>query len=274
MKILIVGSAGFVGCTLSRKLKEHRLICLDSLKTPALINNIYHNKNHDFYVADIANLDIIKNILVIEKPDVIINTVAPKNISMVGSIFELVKLAKVSRFFQFSYGFYDQMEKRFHHPEKFEEVPIYLLEQALWLHPEVVFVRAPNLFGPRQNGTSAIPNLIRAVLADTGEVFKASNEMWLYINDLVSAIEFLLKQTEFERIYQVLPSKSYSFEYLVALVNSLKAGTSLPEVPVEIQKLLPRSSNIRSLGWQETKLEDKVVATYQWYLNNQWFFKG
>ena len=84
MKILITGSAGFIGFHLCKKLMEkNEVIGIDNLnnyydvKLKKLRNSILKKKsNYIFYKKNIENLDSLKEIFIKHKPNVVINLAA------------------------------------------------------------------------------------------------------------------------------------------------------------------------------------------------------
>lgn len=274
---MILGSAGFVGSNLCRKLQGYRLVCVDKLSDTPAINNVYFNKNHDFYVADICQLEIMKNILIIEGVDVIINTIVPTDLRMVAAITELAELAVakgVKAWLQLSFAPIPS-EALKEVPENKERLADFCLERALNFIPQTVFVRCSQLFGPRQAAGALISDMCKAALSKQCPKFTGIPDIDLvYINDFCNAICLLLKQNKLKKIYQIAADDMVSDGRLWSTISAFNPEMKREGYPEACLVVFPpTSNNIRELGWEESDLDTGLAATYQWYLNNAWFFK-
>lgn len=77
----VTGAAGFVGSNFIRHLlynyKGCKVIGLDYIDSPIAMHNIYANKSHDFYIADVNDKHIMRRVFQIHQPDYIIHCVSP-----------------------------------------------------------------------------------------------------------------------------------------------------------------------------------------------------
>jgi dTDP-glucose 4,6-dehydratase len=83
-KILITGSGGFIFSNFVRYVlyrhKEYSLISVDKITEPKNLHNIYSNRDHKFYIADITDRHVMDNIFNLERPDIVVHGAAESNV--------------------------------------------------------------------------------------------------------------------------------------------------------------------------------------------------
>jgi dTDP-D-glucose 4,6-dehydratase len=78
MKLLITGSCGFIFSNFIRKSiyeNAYHIASIDKIQYKVL-NSLYLNKNHTFYLTDILDASNLDMIFSIEKPDIVIHASA------------------------------------------------------------------------------------------------------------------------------------------------------------------------------------------------------
>jgi len=79
-KILVTGSAGFIFSNFMRyAMKEktnYEWVSLDKVLVSYNRPNVLKNRDHQFYMGDIADETFINNVFAIEKPDIVIHGAA------------------------------------------------------------------------------------------------------------------------------------------------------------------------------------------------------
>src|ERR1700743_1012471 len=80
LKCLVTGSGGFLMSNFIRRAifekKPYDFISVDKVTKSSVLNNIYSNKNHTFYIGDVADSHFINVIFEYEKPDIVLHAAA------------------------------------------------------------------------------------------------------------------------------------------------------------------------------------------------------
>ena len=150
---------------------------------------------------------------------------------------------------------------------------------------KIINLMPTNLYGPNDkfdlNNSHVIPGLIRKFHeakinnSNTIQIWgtgKPKRE-FLHVEDLASAIEFLLnKEWSFE-LLNVGSGEEISIEDLSILIKKITNFNGEIEFDVSKPDGNPRklldSEKINSLGWNsKISLEEGIESTYSWYINN------
>ena len=302
MNILVTGGAGFIGSNLVDTLidKGHSVVIVDNLSTGTRKNL---NPKAKFYLADIRDEGIIKEIFSIEKPDIIDHHAAQidvrkslevpgfdAEVNIIGSI-NLIKEAieyNVKKFIYVSTGgaIYGEPEKL---PVK-EDTPInpvcqygiskHTVEHYLYLYGlhyglNYTVLRYPNVYGPRQNpkgeaGVNAI--FINQMLARKTTIIFGDGEQlrdYVYVGDIVDANIAALEKGN-SSIYNIASGKGVSvnqiFFELKDILNFIDDPIYKPARTGEIYKIyLDPSKANDELGWKaKTSFRDGLEKTVEW----------
>lgn len=302
MNILVTGGAGFIGSNLVDTLidKGHSVVIVDNLSTGTRKNL---NPKAKFYLADIRDEGIIKEIFSIEKPDIIDHHAAQidvrkslevpgfdAEVNIIGSI-NLIKEAieyNVKKFIYVSTGgaIYGEPEKL---PVK-EDTPInpvcqygiskHTVEHYLYLYGlhyglNYTVLRYPNVYGPRQNpkgeaGVNAI--FINQMLARKTTIIFGDGEQlrdYVYVGDIVDANIAALEKGN-NSIYNIASGKGVSvnqiFFELKDILNFIDDPIYKPARTGEIYKIyLDPSKANDELGWKaKTSFRDGLEKTVEW----------
>lgn len=315
-KILLTGSLGFIGSNFVRKVLfdklDYQLVSVDYCKLPNVLNNIYANKNHKFYLGDIADAHLMNVIFEIERPDIVVNMAAESFVdasissaspfihsNVLGTQVLLDASVKwgVKHFVQVST---DEVLGHLVSPSDpswTEESPLaprnpysaskaaaeHLVQAAHQTHGlPFSITRSCNNFGPRQQARNFIPKIIKSTLNNQPVPVYGKGENlreWIYVEDNISAILTILGKGKINEIYNI--SSGYEFsnlEIFQEVCNVFGRGHSLLEFvkdrPGHDYRYSVSSNKLRSLGWKpQFKFRAGLSSTCNWYEKNQWFLK-
>jgi dTDP-D-glucose 4,6-dehydratase len=104
--------------------------------------------------------------------------------------------------------------------------------------------------------------------------FSHAPEHWLYIKDLLTAIEYILASQNIENEYKVVPNRSSSEYDVITYLQKIGDGTRPAVIKEEITASTD-SSSIYALGWnQKYALREALEHTLSWYAVNAWALNG
>ena len=305
MKLLILGSNGLVGSSLSRILNQNNLY-----------TKIVPSTRRD---ADLFSFNETKNLIEREKPDVVINAAAKVggivandtnrsefilenlkiNINLLESLipFPDTKLINLGSSCIYPLGAKMPIKESYlmtgpleptNSPYAMAKLTAIEIGEALRIQHghKITNIMPTNLYGPFDNfsetSSHVIPGLI-ARLVKTKKLGEPTFKVWgtgkpkrefLHVDDLSHAIDFLLKNNFDESIINVGGLQEIS---IYDLVYKLKKTVGFDgEILFDInmpdgnpRKLLD-SSKINNLGWKpKITLDEGLESTYKWYLANK-----
>jgi dTDP-glucose 4,6-dehydratase len=312
MRILVTGAAGFIGSNFVHYWLERRpddsVVALDLLTYAGNRANL-DGLDVPFVQADIADLDIVENVLREHAIEIVVNFAAESHNSLavidpglfartnvLGTqlLLEAARKAEVKRFHHIStcevYG-----DLALDSTEAFtEESPYrprtpYNASKAASDH----YVRAyhetyglattitncANNYGPFQFPEKVIPLFVTNALDDRPLPMYASTQNrreWLHVRDHCRAIELALEKGEPGETYNVGSAVEASIEEIADRVLELTGKpeslkTIVPDRPGHDRRYLLDSSKIgRKLGWRpEIGFEDGLRETVEWYSANR-----
>ncbi len=304
MKILVLGSRGMVGSSVSRVLKSNKDI------------NLFESSRDD---TNLFSLTETKKLLNDFKPNIIINSAAKVggilandlqrtdfilnnlkiNINIIESLikFPEIKLINLGSSCIYPLGAEVPITESSLLTGKLEPTnSAYAMAKLAAIEMgdaiskqyghEVIDLMPTNLYGPNdnfsENESHVIPGLIsrmhRAKI-ENKEIFKVWGtgtplREFLFIDDLAKAIEFIIVDNVKPGLYNVGSNEEITIK---ALVENIK---NVVEFSGEIvydntkpdgnpRKLLD-SSKFNSLGWKPSiDLQQGLKTTYEWFLNNK-----
>jgi len=312
-KLLITGSGGFIMSNFIRKAiyENHpfNIVSIDNVEKTSVMNNIYSNKNHQFYIGDVSNHHFLNIIFELEKPDIVIHGAAETSDS--------VSLKNTDKFINSNIlatqVMLDMCIK--HNVEKIvftstdkvygpitegsskEEAPInpYNLYSASKAAAELLLsaasksygikyniVRSSNNYGPRQIGSKFIPLVIKNISNNSStKIYQGGQQSreWLHVQDNCSAILDIINKGQDNEIYNISSNHEFStIEVFNEIANILGKGHNLIEFDNNAEYHAMRYSSdsrkIRNLGWKPSfKFKDGLRHTISWYINNSWYLK-
>lgn len=293
-KILITGSCGFIGSNYIRSVmqnKQHSVVCVDKVSDLAMLNNYYFNKNLNFQFMDITSKDLLHRLFLIEKPDVIVHLAESytednikqlsNNILGMQTLIDVAQEHKVSKFIYISST--DLYNSNTHVNEDaainanslckmIQSSNEQLLKNSGLQH---LILRAPIVYGPREQKENLIPNVIKSIMNQQQVVVYGSQSErdWLYVTELCDAINTLMDKSG---IYNISTQHEIPInEFLQKVCNVLNQGWELIQYSFNDSKYTT-VSNSKAIadGWEpKLKLSKAIENTVVWYKNNAWAIK-
>ena len=312
-KLLITGSGGFIMSNFIRKsLYEgfpYSVVSIDNVEKTSILNNIYSNKNHQFYIGDVTNSHFLNIIFELEKPDIVLHASAEtpnsqslnnstkfinSNILSTQNIIDLCIKYKIDRLIYTStdkiYGSLPDgsaSEEDMPKPENLyaaSKLSAEMLIEAAHRNYGLSYniMRSSNIYGPRQTANKLIPLIIKNIL--NNQITKIVNQgkqlrEWTHVQDNCSAILDILNKGEYNKIYNISSNHEFStIEIFNEVANLMEKGHNLisfeDDNSYHALRYSSNSNKIRNIGWKPSfKFRDGLKHTVSWYLNNQWFLK-
>lgn len=315
-KILITGSGGFIFSNFIRRAlfenNKYNLISIDRVEESAILNNIYTNKSHAFFIGDVTDAHLLSIIFKTEKPDIVIHGAAhthvdnsikdnipfiKSNVQGTQTIIDACVKYGVEKLIYIStdeiYGhlsdesapaWTEESAMLPRNPYSASKAAGELLVQAAGhTHGlKYIITRSSNNFGPRQGADKLIPKIIRNVLRNEKVPIYGKGEQvrdWIFVQDKCEAILTLLEKGVDNNIYNISAGNEISnVEMFQNICNTLGKGHDLLEFvkdrPGHDFRYSVNSDKLRALGWSpKFKFKQGLLETVTWYINNQWFLK-
>ena len=314
MRILVTGAAGFIGSNFVHYWLEGHpddsIVALDLLTYAGNRANLDGTEQRvPFVQADIADLDIVENVMREHEIDTVVNFAAESHNSLavidpgrffhtnvVGTqaLLEASRRVEVGRFHHVStcevYGDLPlDSDESFTEESPYRPRTPYNASKAggdhavrayfeTWELP-ITITNCSNNYGPFQFPEKVIPLFVTNALDDRPLPMYESTENrreWLHVRDHCRAIELALEEGEPGETYNVGSTVEASIEEIADRVleltgkpDSLK--TIVPDRPGHDRRYLLDSSKIgRELGWEpEIGFEDGLRETVEWYAANR-----
>jgi dTDP-glucose 4,6-dehydratase len=314
VRILVTGAAGFIGSNFVHYWVERHpddsVVALDLLTYAGNRANLAGTEDRvPFVQADIADLDIVENVMREHEIDAVVNFAAESHNSLavvdpgrffhtnvVGTqaLLEASRRVEVDRFHHVStcevYGDLAlDSDESFTEESPYRPRTPYNASKAggdhavrayfeTWELP-ITITNCSNNYGPFQFPEKVIPLFVTNALDDRPLPMYASTENrreWLHVRDHCSAIELALDQGEPGETYNVGSAVEASIEQIADRVLELTGKpeslkTIVPDRPGHDRRYLLDSSKIRNeLGWrQEIEFEEGMRETVEWYAANR-----
>jgi dTDP-glucose 4,6-dehydratase len=311
-RLLVTGGAGFIGSNFVHYWLERHPD--DSVVALDLLTYAGNRANLDgvevpFVQADIADLDIVENVLREHEVDVVVNFAAESHNSLavvdpglfartnvLGTqlLLEAARRAEMEHFHHIStcevYGdlpldsdasFTEESPYRPRTPYNASKAAAdhYVRAYRETFGLQTTITNCSNNYGPFQFPEKVIPLFVTNALDDRPLPMYASTQNkreWLHVRDHCRAIELVLARGEPGGTYNVGSGVEASIEEIADRVLELtgKPGslkTIVPDRPGHDRRYLLDSSKIgRELGWQpEIGFEDGLRETVEWYAANR-----
>ncbi len=312
MRILVTGAAGFIGSNFVHYWLERHpddaVVALDLLTYAGNRANL-DGAEAPFVQADIADLDILENVLREHEVDTVVNFAAESHNSLAiidpgrffhtnvlgtQALLEASRRTGVERFHHVStcevYGDLPlDSDESFTEDSPYRPRTPYNASKAggdhavrayfeTWELP-ITITNCSNNYGPFQFPEKVIPLFVTNALDDRPLPMYASTQNrreWLHVRDHCRSIELALEKGEPGETYNVGSAVEASIEEIADRVleltgkpDSLK--TIVPDRPGHDRRYLLDSSKIgRELGWEpEIGFEDGLRETVEWYAANR-----
>ena len=317
--IIVTGGAGFIGSNfvyyMLKKYPFYRIVCLDALTYAGNLSTLKkamkdHPDNFRFVKGDIRDAELVENLFVEEKPDIVVNFAAESHVdrsilnpqafletNIMGPqvLMDACRKHNVKRYHQVStdevYGDLplDRPDLFFTEDTNLHASSPYSASKAsadlvtLAYHRTyglpVSISRCSNNYGPYHFPEKLIPLMIINALHDKplpvyGDGLNVRD--WLYVEDHCKAIDMIIHADCVGEVFNVGGHNEKSnIEIVKLILKELGKPESLITF-VEDRKGHDRRYAIdpakisRELGWEpETKFENGIVKTIQWYLGHK-----
>lgn len=302
-KVLVTGSGGFIFSNFIRKAlfnkSEYSFVSIDLCVGQNVLNNIYANKGHKFYIGDVADKHFVDVIFELERPDIVIHgadsnfgsqEMIHSNILGTQIILEACSKWKIERLLYIS-------SDKVYGPQKLscskeeDKLNPKTLHAATKLSGELLVttaglnydvLRLGYNYGPRQQTHNFIPSCIQNILSNKEVVIAGRGDQlreWTYVEDTYSGIMTILNNESHNQIYNI--SSGFEFSYLEIfqeICNVFERGHELikfVEAPSDQEyRYSADASKLKALGWKPNfKLKTGLFHTCSWYEKNPWFLR-
>ena len=312
MRILVTGAAGFIGSNyVRRRLEQHpgdHVVAFDLLTYAGDRRNL-EGLDVRLVEGDIADLELVEQVLADEKIEVVVNFAAESHNSLAvldpgrffrtnvlgtQTLLEAARRRGVERFHHIStcevYGdlsldsdeaFTEESPYRPRTPYNASKAGADLAVRAYseTFGLPVTITNCSNNYGPRQFPEKVIPLFLTNALDDRELPLYASTQNrreWLHVDDHCSAIDLVLDAGREGETYNVGSGVERSIEEIADLVLELTGKpqalkTIVPDRPGHDRRYLLDSTKLRDeLRWQPaTDFESGLRATAEWYAANR-----
>lgn len=311
--ILVTGGAGFIGSNfieLILSTRNYNIINIDALTYAGNLENLTgiseKYSNYKFVKANILDKNTIKDILLVNEIDTIINFAAEShvdrsildsspfldtNVKGTLNLLDLTNELKIQRFIQIStdevYGslgaegyFTEQTPLNPNSPYSASKTSADMFVMAYhhtYGNP-VLITRCSNNYGPKQFPEKLIPLIISNCLENKqipvyGDGLNVRD--WIYVNDHNLAILDVLEKGETGQVYNIGSSnEKTNIEIVKTILNILGKSeeliTYVKDRPGHDKRYAIDSSKIQNeLGWSpKMNFENGIKQTIDWYLSN------
>jgi len=314
VRILVTGAAGFIGSNFVHYWLERHpddsIVALDLLTYAGNRANLEGTEERvPFVQADIADLDIVENVLREHAIDVVVNFAAESHNSLavvdpglfartnvLGTqlLLEAARRAEIGRFHHIStcevYGdlpldsdasFTEESPYRPRTPYNASKAAAdhYVRAYRETFGLQTTITNCSNNYGPFQFPEKVIPLFVTNALDERPLPMYASTQNkreWLHVRDHCRAIDLVLAQGEAGGTYNVGSGVEASIEEIADRVLELTGKpeslkTIVPDRPGHDRRYLLDSTKLREeLGWHdEITWEDGIAQTIAWYADNR-----
>lgn len=311
-RVLVTGSCGFIFSNFMRKVMReeapYTFISVDKVLAPYNRYNVMANRDHTFYMGDIADEVFINNVFTIEKPDIVIHGAAESFVddairsagpfihsNVVGTQM-MVDTALKHGVEKFIYISTDEVygQSMLGAPAWTEETPIaprnpysaskasgeLIVRAAGETHDlPYIITRSCNNYGPSQPPRNLVPKIISSLLHNKPIPIHGNGKNmreWLYVDDNCSAIQLLMKKGVLKETYNI--GSGFELSNLEMVENIGKVLGKKPDIdfvtdrPGHDFRYSVDSEKIAALGWKPANSFDEgIKKSVQWYIDNDWY---
>jgi dTDP-glucose 4,6-dehydratase len=315
-KVLVTGSGGFIMSNFIRRAiyekKPYDFVSIDKVTKSSVLNNIYSNKNHTFYIGDIVDEHFVNVIFEYEKPDIIIHGAAETfvddslkdpskfiNSNVLGTqvlVNAAIRWGVKNFIYTSTDEVYGQLENDsapawkedsmlnprnpYSASKAAGEFIIKAASSSFGLN--YCITRSCNNYGPRQTPEKFIPKIIKCVLEEQKiPVYGQGLQMrdWLHVFDNCGALLKVLESGKNAEVYNISANQEFTnIEVVNEICKIIGKGMNLVEFtkdrPGHDFRYAVDSSKLRALGWEpKFKFRAGLAQTVDWYLTNKFFLK-
>ncbi|MCL4325939.1 MAG: dTDP-glucose 4,6-dehydratase [Candidatus Thermoplasmatota archaeon] len=310
MKIVVTGGLGFMGSAFIRNVLKSdnsiNLINIDKMSYAANKNNVKEVEeldNYHFFAIDIRFIETLRDEL--DNVDWIINFAAESHVdnsildpdpfiaSNIVGTHELLKFAmkKDIKILQISTDeVYGSLKEGYANEDMIlnpsspysaskasADMLINGYHKTYGL--KTIIIRSCNNYGEYQHPEKLIPKTILNGINNVSiPIYGNGINMreWIYVNDFVEAVKFLMNKGKFGEIYNVSTNKSLTNLQVVQTILKILNKDNTQIEYVEDRKghdfrYAMETKKLKELGWNKkwTAFDKGIANTVNWYLNNR-----
>jgi dTDP-glucose 4,6-dehydratase len=314
--ILVTGGAGFIGSAFVRqvvqKYPHYNVVVYDKMTYAGNHDNLLPVKdaaNYKFEQGDIADREIVRDVLEKHRIDTIVNFAAESHVDRsildpeaflrtndmgVYMLLETARQVGINRFHQVSTdevygsipeGFFkegDPLEPNspYAASKAGGELMVRAYHVTYGMHTTVT--RGSNTFGSYHYPEKIAPFFITEAIDDRPlPVYGNGMQVrdWLYVEDHASAIDLILHVGQAGEVYNVGGENERHNIELTRLILKLlnKPETLIKYVedrPGHDRRYALNCEKIKALGWQRSgDFESLIEKTVRWYQDNEWWWR-
>lgn len=266
--LLVCGSTGFVMSNFCRwilyRSKDFNIIGVDTIEDRKDFETLYIHKNYRFYVGDAGDLDFIKKVCELHKPDIIINSINSvdvktkvKNIQATQNLLSLnIPLIQLSN------------------APAGDPLGIWNCINKLVLQNKNTVLEFPNCFGRRQKAHSGLAKIIK-IVRDSNEVGISPEELpWVFVEDVASIIWYVIEK-QMKGLVRMPALGYYSIPELVEIISNklskkIETKKTLELMWPEVCLFYNVSSQFGDWSPENTDIKGLIENTIDWYSANRW----
>ena len=310
--LLVTGGCGFIGSNFINYYKEKnpnvKIINFDKLDYCSDKNGINHDK---LVIGNLKNKDLVVHILNEHNIDTVIHFAAQThvdnsfgnsleftidNILGTHTLLECCKVYnKIKRFIHIStdevYGEVDINHKGCTEKSLLNPTNPYAATKAgaefiarsyfYSFNMPIIITRGNNVYGPRQYPEKLIPKFINQLINNEKCTIHGKGETrrnFIYVDDVVKAIEIILQKGIINNIYNIGTNNEYSVSEIAdKLIKYLKPNDKVEDWTQNVTdrnfndyRYAIKSNELYDLGWkEETNFEKGFEYTIQWFQSKQ-----
>ena len=310
--LLVTGGCGFIGSNFINYYKEKnpdvKIINFDKLDYCSEKNGINHDK---LVIGNLKNKDLVVHILNEHNIDTVIHFAAQThvdnsfgnsleftidNILGTHTLLECCKVYnKIKRFIHIStdevYGEVDINHKGCTEKSILNPTNPYAATKAgaefiarsyfYSFNMPIIITRGNNVYGPRQYPEKLIPKFINQLINNQKCTIHGKGETrrnFIYVDDVVKAIEVILQKGIINNIYNIGTNNEYSVSEIAdKLITYLKPNDKVEDWMQYVTdrnfndyRYAIKSNELYDLGWkEETNFEKGFEYTIQWFQSKQ-----
>ena len=305
MNIIVTGGAGFIGSNfIFHMLKEHpdyRIICVDALTYAGNLSTlepVMDNPNFRFVKLDITDREGVYKLFEEEHPDMVVNFAAESHVdrsiedpeiflrtNIIGTavLMDACRKYGIQRYHQVSTDETTPIHTSSPYSSSKASADLLVLAYHRTYGLPVTLSRCSNNYGPYHFPEKLIPLMIINALHNKplpvyGEGLNVRD--WLYVEDHCRAIDLIIHKGRVGEVYNVGGhNEMKNIDIVKIICNALGKPESLITHVVDrkghdMRYAIDPTKIHNELGWlPETKFEDGIKKTIEWYLANEDWWK-
>lgn len=298
MRIAVLGGAGFIGSAFVRELNKRGIkpIVVDLLTYAGRLENL-KDTDHEFVKADVRDQSIHE---ILKQADLVVNFAAETHVDrsiykpqdfVTTNVLGTINVLEAARRFGFKYvhistdevygeecGDEDSpLNPSSPYSASKASADLFVKAYVRTYNVNAVIVRPSNNYGPRQFPEKFIPKIIiRTLLGLHVPIYGDGKQErdWIFVEDTARIIADLLERAEWKgEVYNIPGKQTVSNLELVKLLSEVMGKE------VRIKFVSDRPGHDRrycmntGLSYETTPLKDGLRKTYEWYLENEWWWR-